>query len=139
MHFKSVALRNRALLLGYLGLLPLLAGAVLLIADTRQDLAIQGIQNYGAIILTFVGAIHWGRAMNTVSVRLLTVSVLPSLLAWACLFLPPSAGLPLLAAAFLAVLLHDGREYEDLAWFRRLRMHLTFGVSTLLVAAWAAV
>ncbi len=97
----TVTLQNRAYWLGYLGVLPLLLGVGLLNTRVDSALVLAGIQQYGAVILTFVGAIHWGRAMNSGDVELITISVMPSLLAWYCLFLSPSYGLPLLTSAFL--------------------------------------
>ena len=39
---------------------------------------------YGAVILTFVGAVHWGYAMRDEEIRWgrMTWSVTPSLVAW---------------------------------------------------------
>jgi hypothetical protein len=138
MHATPIDIRRRAEWLGYLGLLPLAAATLLLAlrpgSDTSVLLAIQG---YGAVILAFVGAIHWGRALDTGDGRLMTLSVIPSLLGWSCLLLPPTLGLPLLAAVFALVLLFDRREYRAVPWFRQLRLRLTFMICGLLLLSWA--
>jgi hypothetical protein len=119
--------------LGYGGLVPFLglavAGGVL-----RTDAVTQVMIAYGAVILSFVGALHWGFAM-TVPVfedsgrRYLFIwSVVPALLAWVCLLLPPRPACLCLIAGFL---LHYGwdRRLPFLArlpaWYLPLRLRLT--------------
>ena len=129
-------LERRAHWLGYLGLLPLIGGTLVLAAGV-DAFPVPMIQAYGAVILTFVGAIHWGRALGSGDRRLMTRSVIPSLAGWSSLLLPASVALPALAAAFALMLLFDYGQYTELPWFRRLRLQLTIIVCASLLAGWA--
>ena len=68
--------------------------------------------------------------------RLLGLSVLPAFIGWMVVLLPPIVAAPLLAVAFVGVLLLD-RVSEGLGyapdWWMRLRIRLTSGVVALLV------
>lgn len=126
--------------LGYAGLIPFVAallGCLLGGADRQAYFAHQFVA-YGAVILSFVGAVHWGTALATGSMRImrLALSVLPALLAWAALLLPAAAAAWLLLGGFLLL-----RAWEASppvartlpAWYRGLRTRLTVAVSALLV------
>jgi glutaredoxin len=126
--------------LGYAGLLPFLAAlAGFLLSDAaRQQYFAQQFLAYGAVILSFVGAVHWGLALGTGRLRIMrmALSVLPALLAWAALLLPAAAGAWLLFAGFLGL-----RAWEASApvagtlpaWYRRLRTRLTGAVALMLL------
>lgn len=134
---EALAVQNRARLLGYLGIVPFAVIALLMGTDWYSRLSLSSaMQAYAAIVLTFVGAIHWGRAMGSNDVQLQTYSVLPSLVGWFGTLLPSQQGLPLVALAFLLALLIDWQLYSTHAWFRRLRLQLTTTVSLLLVLGW---
>lgn len=130
--------KSRAYHLGYMGLLPLVIGTGLAMVDVQTNTAITAIHSYAAVILTFIGAIHWGRAMQVNDMTLLNLSIWPSLIAWFSLLVSPVYGLPLLIACYLTVFAFDYREYAyaELDWFRRLRTQLTFVVCTLLAISW---
>ncbi|MEJ2454122.1 MAG: DUF3429 domain-containing protein [Candidatus Thiodiazotropha sp.] len=130
-------LQRQAQWLGWLGLLPFLGGTLLLTIGINEPWVVEGLRNYAAIILTFVGAIHWGRALQLNRTGLILFSVWPSLYAWACLFLPVEQGLLLLALGFLLLLLVDQQLYRASAWFRRLRIQLSLSVSGLLLLGWS--
>lgn len=131
---------------GYGGLVPFVAGALALVAGLQGPWAMVLI-GYAAVILSFVGAIHWGLALNAGDPsRRIGLSVLPALIAWLALLLAPAVGLGLLAVGLLAwrglerLWLGD-RDFP--LWYRRLRDHLTVGaaVSVLVGAAalgWSA-
>lgn len=63
---------------------------------------------YGATILAFLGAVHWGLALRATPGEQgaawgrLGLGVVPALVAWVALLLPLPAGLGLLALAILA-------------------------------------
>jgi precorrin-6B methylase 2 len=117
--------------LGYGGLIPfvaLAAAAALGIVDAAALLA------YGAVILSFVGALHWGFAMTLrelPSARRNTAflwSVVPALLAWVALLLPTLPAVVLLVAGFLAQYVRDlalSRAGTLPAWYLPLRLRLT--------------
>jgi len=134
-----------ALWLGLGGLLPFvgLALRAKLGSPEVHTTSLVGLLQYGALIITFVGALHWGYAVAGVAGRAPASlrygwSVLPSLAAWWSLQLPLSAGLLLQAALLVAcwlvdrvLLLPDAR----LAWMASLRMLLTcVAVASLVVA-----
>lgn len=126
--------------MGYLGLLPFLAGAA---GAWFGPAWIAGwLAAYGAVILSFVGAVHWGLAVADVRPRAETfyASVVPALVGWAALLVPVLVGLPALAAAFV---LWRYWEYRHASvtlprWFRRLRTILTVGAAGSLAVAWPA-
>jgi len=138
--------------LGALGLVPFAALAASLpfvTGDLKQDLTYT-LLAYGAVILSFLGGVHWGLAIGSTApataapftVRLI-LSVLPSLVAWAALLVPERSGLFVLAAAIALMLVLDiraTRAGEAPAWYPRLRVPLSCAVAAaLLVGAWSDV
>jgi hypothetical protein len=83
--------------LGYAGLAPFVGGALGLVVVEHPEQAERLsllLAAYGAVILSFLGAVHWGRALVVamgprLQRHLATLSVLPSVLAWASLALAP--------------------------------------------------
>jgi glutaredoxin len=127
--------------LGYLGLIPFavaLAGVLLTDGSTADYFAHQFVA-YGAVILSFVGAVHWGVALGggPAPARRMVVSVLPALAAWAALLLPPPNGAWLLIIGFLALRAWEatgGASRGLPAWYLHLRTRLTAGVTLLALA-----
>ncbi len=135
-------------LLGFGGLIPFLGLglAVVLGPDAwPEPVLIQAQIAYGAVITTFLGAVHWGVAMAELRAGRpaapggLIYSVAPSLIAWAILVLL-AGGLPmvwgvagmavLLGLCFAAdrrLLIGQGRVPD---WYDSLRQTLTFGAVT---------
>jgi hypothetical protein len=108
----SVAARR----LAYAGLLPFVFGALLvwLVHEDVHPYATLALSAYAAVIVSFLGGIHWGQAMHrqaTPSTAALVWGVLPPLLAWPAVMMPPSAGLVLLGALLLACYIADRRLY----------------------------
>ena len=135
--------------LGGLGAVPFVVLAILSVVTdgpvgAHSSLALAA---YGAVILSFLGGVHWGVAIagfgRDVGVcrvsRRLAYSVVPSLIGWGALFLARPIGLMVLAAAFAAMLAFDlraGRSGELPVWYPRLRLPLTVAVvASLGVAA----
>src|SRR3712207_2095506 len=98
-----------ALWLGIAGLLPFLASALLCwtAPPNWRGVALYALAAYGAVILSFLGAVHWGLALRAPAAEApalaprLGLGVLPSLIGWVALLLPPGLGLPLLAFGIL--------------------------------------
>jgi Protein of unknown function (DUF3429) len=140
-----------AVVLGGAGLLPLIAGVLLAFAapDMLGVRVVRVAEVYAALLLSFLGGMHWGLASAALArdpvkleaPRILGLSVLPSLVGWIALFLPGQYGLLMLAFAFLAVLFLD-RATEHLgyapAWWMLLRIRLTAGVVLLMLLLAAA-
>lgn len=122
--------------LGGTGLIPfaaLAAGAAAGGPELRANL-LEWLIRYGAVIVTFIGALHWGVLMRSPGApphdqwRHLGWSVVPALGAWLALALPPAAALAALIALFAVQLVMDRRlaMAQDLVpWFLRLRTRLT--------------
>ena len=148
-----------ALLLGLGGLIPFLAcglGSVTAGGAVPADRALLALIEYAAIILSFLGAVHWGLALATPAqdhaataqagslrpgsdgVRL-ALGVLPALLGWAALLVSvaaaPAIALALLIAGFLATTAVEARGARDglvPAGYMRLRWLLTLVVVLVL-------
>lgn len=138
---RDAAAPRAAAWMGYLGLLPFLAGAIGMWAGMAG--AGTWLAAYGAVILSFVGAIHWGAAAGRGQYAPLpyALSVVPALIGWAALLLPLGTGLVLLAIAFAAwrIAEHGLLDVHQPGWLRHLRTRLTAGASiSLLVGAAAA-
>jgi len=129
--------------LGIAGLLPFVLGAVGLwsLPPEWVGFAALALLTYAAVIVSFLGGIHWGLAMPLAQTRrgLLIWGVLPSLLAWAGLLLNSAWGLLLMAASLLLCYIVDCKVYRSLrldSWLS-LRALLTF-VAVLSCLAGAA-
>ncbi len=123
--------------LGAAGLAPFALAMLITLFGTspaQRAFGLQAFAIYSGVILSFLGGVRWGAALAHPSIRLLSMAVLPSLVAAGCLLLPPQRALPLLAIAFLALGLSDAtRGAHPLwpQWFKRLRLMLTVAVVAL--------
>lgn len=134
--------------LGYGGLLPFWGLAGLVAFDTvRQHFWNQALIAYGAVILSFVGALHWAFAMLLPGLtpaqrrNRFVWSTVPALLAWPALLLPVRFALPLLMAGFFAHYLQDRGLAASTAlphWYLPLRLQLS-AVACLALAIAAAI
>ena len=83
--------------LGYAGLLPFMGGALLiwLVLPEAHPYATLAMSAYAAVIISFLGGIHWGLAMRHADppAALLVWGVVPSLVAWLAVMMPPESGL----------------------------------------------
>ena len=130
--------------LGYGGLLPFVALAVAAWVDqNHSSLWRDALFNYGAVILSFVGALHWGFAMSQSDMtahqrtRSFVWSVVPSLLAWMALLMTPKYAVMLLVAGFLIHFWQDRRLVQLVnlpAWYLPLRLRLTFAAVLSLIS-----
>lgn len=129
-----------AAVLGLAGLIPFVATALLALrGEPSAGWATFALLAYGAVILSFLGGIHWGLALARPAppgFHQLGIGVLPSLAAWAGLLIGGVAGLLLLIAAFMALLAVDlglARDGGAPPWFARLRLLLTSAVCACLL------
>lgn len=137
------AVPRPALWLGGLGLLPFTAATmVAAIAPSLQETAVALLTAYGAVILSFLGGVLWGliiaRPASDRVGRLLALSIMPSLIAWLALLLPPLIALVMLAVSFACWLFVDRRmANEKIApvWYPRLRLPLSVTVVACLALA----
>ena len=134
-------------ILGLGGLIPFAVMSGLLAYAGREfiafDMLVKALSGYGAVILSFLGGIRWGASLMRASSGRLTLflSVLPSLFAWICLFLPAPWLFAALALGFLAqgawdvTAIHRGKLPEA---FRKLRIVLTAVVVVCMIAAFVS-
>jgi uncharacterized membrane protein len=135
-----------AIVLGAAGAVPFLAlsFATPFIAGSLREQTTLILTAYGAVILSFLGGIHWGLAINTVPAaaeegrlfRRLACSVVPALIGWVAFLMPTAVSLSILAVAFVAVLCLDliaARNGEAPEWYPRLRVPLTVAVVLSLI------
>jgi hypothetical protein len=128
-----------ALWLGYGGLIPFVAGAALvaLLAPESRPVATAALSAYAAVIVSFLGGIHWGIGFRDGTPRLFLWGVLPSLVAAAALLLPPRHGLSVHAVMLLLCYAVDRRVYpaHGLQAWLRLRWHLSLVAATSCIVA----
>ena len=141
---NPVALPRTVAWLGYGGLLPFLALTPASLLDHHHGVVwSDALYAYGAIILSFIGALHWGLAMSLPELTerqrsaCFAWSVVPALIAWpAVLFSPPLAA-PLLVFGFIAHYLQDRRLARQATlpgWYLPLRLRLSSVAVVCLVA-----
>lgn len=130
-----------ASLMGFGGLIPffICAGAAHSGVAPWSGLALVICGIYGAVILSFIGAVHWGLAMQgDRSQRWFLWSVFPALYAWPpIVFLDTRTALLALLPGFLLCWSVDRRAAEAGLlpnWYMRLRHMLTLGAMMALAA-----
>lgn len=119
-------------LLGMLGLTPFLAlPFYILTGSISQFEALGYYTTYSAIILSFLGGVHWYDAqVRTQSTEQLYVAMLPSIVGWLSISLFDSTvTLSVLASSFVLLLMYDFQRLDMSAHYRQLRSTLT-GVVT---------
>jgi hypothetical protein len=133
--------------LGAFGLLPFVAGAALVVGSD-VTWVMHALRYYAAVILSFMGGVHWGLAIADFGAGAgsgsnwtrLGASIVPALVAWLGLLVMPVPGLLVTAAAFAILLLGDllaVRKGMAPRWYARLRLPLTSVVVVCLIAATA--
>ena len=125
-----------ARILGYAGLVPFVVLALdpLTTQVFAPPLARLWLLGYGAVILSFLGGVVWGRSLRRDDAgTAMIVSVLIALAGWASLLLIGGEAFWILAAGFAAALAYDlGSDLPP--WFRRLRIHLSIGAILSMLA-----
>jgi Protein of unknown function (DUF3429) len=106
--------------LGYAGLIPLVGLALLiwLVARDLQAWVALALASYAALITSFLGGIHWGIGWSQLArspdAKVHFVwGVVPSLMAWPGLVMPPYAGLAWLGLVLIVCYLVDRRLYAQ--------------------------
>lgn len=132
--------------LGYGGLVPFIAATAALAIWPGNAFAATALVGYAAVILAFLGAVHWGRVLahpeRADARRLLQWGVIPALLAWVALLAPPPVALGLQLGLVALVHVVDRQLLAAdpaLGAYRRLRRHLSWAVLALLALAWVLV
>jgi hypothetical protein len=136
-----------ALIPGLLGLLPFwgLALSTELSSGLDPLLALMALIMYGAIILSFVGALWWGMAVHAAPsaprAAMFVWSVVPALIGWAAIMTEPTVGLRMLIGGLALQWILDGllmRNVPNLipVWVFKLRTLLTLGATSALGFTW---
>ena len=144
---KKDAIPQIVILLGYGGASPFEALAVLSILF-EERFFIEALMLYAAVILSFLGGIYWGAAMNNLSQNEFTaslktnlsISVTPALAAWGTLLIKNlTVATILLSVGFLAQLIVDVVATKNgyfPYWYNALRIPLTAIVLLCLIVAY---
>ena len=122
------------------GLIPFVVGTALVLSNSeimeQPDLQF-AVSAYAAIILSFLGGIRWGAALNESGRRspaTVALSVLPSIAAWVIVLIPAPWNFVGFAVAFTVQGVWDVAAIRagriEAPWFARLRMLLTLVVVT---------
>ena len=139
----SVTVPVIAAQLGYAGLIPfilLAIGTWVFSAEFHASIS-AALLSYAAIILSFMGAVHWGLAISGrdgVDSWQLGLSVLPPLIAWFASLASPTINYSILIVAFVGLCVFDGRMVKGgkaPAWYPSLRTPLTAVVVISLIVA----
>ncbi|MFC0410459.1 DUF3429 domain-containing protein [Roseomonas elaeocarpi] len=135
-----------ARLLGLAGLIPFFGLALLSLAG--ETWARMPLLFYGASILSFLGAVHWGAALRGTEAEAgwdwprLGIGVMPSLVAWVALLLPAGWDAGLLILGFLCLVLVEsvatrtgavGRNWLRLRWVLTIGAVLSLFLGEVLV------
>lgn len=121
--------------LGHAGLIPFVAGALLvwLVYDDAHPYVALALSAYAAVVASFLGGIHWGLAMREAEtpVAPLVWGVVPSLLAWLAVLMPPQSALVIQGLLLLACYAVDRRLYpaHGAAHWLTLRFRLSAGAA----------
>ncbi len=86
------AAQRTAWLLGIAGLVPFYALLGVVAIQDGASWVTPAFVGYAAVILSFLGGIAWGRALQSAAGREFRLSVVPSLFAWLALLLPEVLG-----------------------------------------------
>lgn len=130
--------------LGIGGLIPFYALALLSWNDRLYAWALDSVTGYAAVILAFLGAVHWGRALADLDQRnhigTLLFGIMPAMIGWLAVMLPVEFGLPMLIAGLVFVWGSEQMVFFEVLpiWYRHLRHLLTAAAVLALVIAWAA-
>ena len=121
------------LIYGLLGLTPFFAPPLLggLFPD-HAALASRALALYGGLILSFLGGARWALAVrqDRVDARIVSLAMIPTLVALAVLLLPADLRAAQLAVLALALLIHGAWDVWSSGlpdWYPRLRLVLTLG------------
>jgi len=128
--------------LGYAGLIPFVTLSIGMWAlpEAYQAQASSALLAYAAIILSFMGAAHWGIAITGEKIDgwQMGMSVIPALIAWFASFTSPMINYSILIVAFAGLCVYDGRMVKQgkaPAWYPKLRTPLTAVVVASLILA----
>ena len=148
--YPSIAVPAAAKWLGGFGAVPFVVFAIssTMLDGLYQAQAWYALAVYGAVILSFLGGVHWGLAIAEFGTQLeqsawrrLLLSVVPSIIGWIALMISTVPGLLMMAASFGVMLWIDltaARKGEVPGWYPKLRGPLSVVVIGCLLLGAAA-
>jgi hypothetical protein len=122
---------DTARLLGNLGLVPFVLGVALVwvVNAEARPYAAKALSAYAAMIVSFLGAIHWGLGfrLSAPPASLFIWGVVPALVAWLAVLMPAPAALVVHGVMLCACYAVDRRVYptQGLAHWLTLRFRLS--------------
>lgn len=141
-----------AYIFGMAGLLPFFAGSVLCwiapssVANSVWQPGYFFLLSYGAAILSFLGGVRWGVAMQYETLisswSVVALTMLPSLLGWSALLVHSKFGILILVFGFLLQFAIDFRSTKQRItpeWYLTLRTILSIGAIVSLIIGWFGV
>ncbi|MEO8627752.1 MAG: DUF3429 domain-containing protein [Betaproteobacteria bacterium] len=134
--------------LGTAGLVPfvVITSALWALPEAYAPALLFWLTSYAAIVLSFIGAVHWGAAMLHPSMPeheqgvFMTWSIVPAIVAWVTLLMPVKTGLLLLIATYVIQFAADrqfAQRFTLPLWYLRMRAGLTSVAVLCLVMALA--
>ncbi|MDY0744295.1 DUF3429 domain-containing protein [Paucibacter sp. R3-3] len=135
-----------ALRIAYWGLVPFIVGTglVWLIGDRDLEQHVfvtTALSSYAALVISFLGGIYWGLAARQPDgpSRPFVIGIVPSVVAWIGVLMPPYSGLVVHGVMLVAGYLVDRRFYPQLgvaAWLTpRFRLSAVAALCCFLAAA----
>jgi uncharacterized membrane protein len=125
--------------------LPFIVSSALIWIPLYHQTALESLSIYSALIVTFIGGVHWGIAVQLTQKtnhsrtnNQFIISVAPSLIAWVTIvFIQPYA-LIILAISFVLFWLIEKLHYQQHlpAWYSQLRNHLTLVATLSIIFGW---
>lgn len=129
-------------------LVPFVTGALGLwvTPEAWREWVMEELLAFAAVILAFMGAIHWGLAMRADegsegAPMQLGLSVIPPLLGWLALSLPINLAIPVFFFAFGTLYFADiwaVKQGLAPAWYTRLRRPISLVIIASMMVAWGA-
>lgn len=129
-------------------LVPFVTGALGLwvTPEAWREWVMRELLAFAAVVLAFMGAIHWGLAMRADessegAPMQLGLSVIPPLLGWLALSLPTNLAIPVFFFAFGTLYFADiwaVKQGLAPAWYTRLRRPASLVIIASMIVAWGA-
>ena len=134
--------------LAFASLMPFVTGALGLwvTPEAWREWVMQEFLAFAAVMLAFMGAIHWGLAMRAEegserAPMQLGLSVIPPLLGWFALSLPINFAIPVFFFAFATLYVADiwaVKQGLAPAWYTSLRRPVSLAIIASMIVAWGA-
>ena len=127
--------------LSYGGLLPFIASVIgfYVLDETYRTFSMLAFITYAAVIIGFVGAVHWGFLLKEEFINrnlFLGISVLPGLIGWAALLTTHQYALIIFVVSYPLLFVYEKlTKLNDILpdWYMKMRLKLTMTVTILVL------